>query len=332
MAHVAQWKKDYVDNLLKNISGKKVIGLVKINNIPATQLNQMRRKLDESNIFFKVSKKTILKIVLDNLKSDYPELDALKDHIDGQVAVVAGDINPFKMYMELTSTMMPMAAKGGEIAPDDIWVRKGETPFKPGPIISELASAGIPAAIDKGKVVIKTDKLLVKKGEVIPKSTAFGLTKLEIYPLEVGLSTLAMYEDGIVFTPDDLDIDMDEFINSIIVSHQQAMNLALHAGYASPATIEPLITKAHRDAKALALEAGILTPETVGDIIAKAHAEMMALTAVLDQDALDDELKGISSQAQATATPVEEVKDDSKNDENKDDEEEAAAGLGALFG
>ena len=69
--------------------------------------------------------------------------------------------------MEATKTAAP--AKPGDIAPEDILVKAGDTPFKPGPIVGELQKAGIPAAIEGGKIVIKKDKVLVKKGEPSPK-------------------------------------------------------------------------------------------------------------------------------------------------------------------
>ena len=64
--------------------------------------------------------------------------------------------------MEATKSTAP--AKPGDIAPEDIIVKEGETPFKPGPIVGELQKAGIPAAIEGGKIVIRKDKVLVEKG------------------------------------------------------------------------------------------------------------------------------------------------------------------------
>ena len=56
-----------------------------------------------------------------------------------------------------------MAAKAGETAPEDIVIEKGPTSFKPGPIVGELQQAGIPAAIEGGKVRIRETKTVVKE-------------------------------------------------------------------------------------------------------------------------------------------------------------------------
>src|SRR5207245_1547002 len=86
--------------------------------------------------------------------------------------------------------------RGGEIAPEDLWVRGGETPFKPGPVVGELQKAGIPAAIERGKVVIRQDKLMVKAGARIPRDVAQQLARLEIFPLVVGLDLRGAQEQG----------------------------------------------------------------------------------------------------------------------------------------
>ena len=43
----------------------------------------------------------------------------------------------------------------------------GPTPFAPGPIIGELGMLKIKAGIEAGKVVIKEDAHVAKKGDVI---------------------------------------------------------------------------------------------------------------------------------------------------------------------
>ena len=76
----------------------------------------------------------------------------------------AGDDTPAIHIRGVADEATP--ARGGEIAPEDILVKKGETPFKPGPIVSEFQRAGLPAAIEKGKIIrkhlAKGSKLKVK--------------------------------------------------------------------------------------------------------------------------------------------------------------------------
>src|SRR4030042_545894 len=81
----------------------------------------------------------------------------------------------------------------------DIEIKAGDTPFKPGPIVGELQKAGIPAAIQEGKVIIKTDKVLVPAGEKIKPDIAQILTRLEIFPIDIGIGVNGVFEDGTVY-------------------------------------------------------------------------------------------------------------------------------------
>ena len=112
--------------------------------------------------------------------------------VDGQCAIVISDLNPFRLFKQLDATKTKMPAKGGETSPEDIEVKAGDTPFKPGPIVGDLQKAGVPAAIEQGKVVIKKDKVLVKEGDEISRDVALVLSKLEIFPMTVGLDLRAV--------------------------------------------------------------------------------------------------------------------------------------------
>src|SRR5437667_9772525 len=100
-----------------------------------------------------VAKNILLRLAVQQASEKKPALDQLCETIEGQTAVVTADINPFRLFKELEATKTRAPARGGELAPEDLWVRAGETPFKPGPVVGELHKAGIPAAIGRGKVM-----------------------------------------------------------------------------------------------------------------------------------------------------------------------------------
>ena len=164
-----------------------------------------------------------------------------------------------------------------ETATHNIEVRVGDTPFKPGPIVGELQKAGIPAAIQEGKVAIREDKVIVPEGEKIPADVAQMLTRLEIFPIEIGMNLHAVFEDGSIFKSDVLDIDIDEIIGRMKQASTNAVDLAIEAGWYTKLTIQPLLIKAHNNALALAMEQGISTKDTIKNLLSKAHANMLAL-------------------------------------------------------
>ena len=163
------------------------------------------------------------------------------------------------------------------VAPEDLWVRAGETPFKPGPIVGELQKAGIPAAIERGKVTIRQDKLLVKAGQRIPRDVAQQLARLEIYPLVVGLDLRGAYEAGTVFRRDALAIDDLVVRSQIAQAGREALALALAAAYPTKQTIGPLLAKAHAQALNLAVESEFPTKETIKLLLVKAQSQALAL-------------------------------------------------------
>src|SRR5256886_348245 len=164
MAHVSPMKKRLVEDLASRCAQARVIGIVNIHGIPAPQFQAIRKKLD-GRATITVAKNNLLRLALEQASTKKPALAKLGETIEGQTAVVTADINPFRLFKELEATKTRAPARGGEVAPEDLWVRAGETPFKPGPIVGELQKAGIPAAIERGKVVIRQDKLMVKAGQ-----------------------------------------------------------------------------------------------------------------------------------------------------------------------
>jgi len=289
MAHVAEWKYKEVEELTNILTDKPVISIAKIGGIPAPQMQHMRKNLYNA-ADVRSAKNSLIYRAFDGAEKKVEGIAALRELVNGQTAIIATDMNPFKLYSKIKATRTNAPAKGGEIASLDIEVKAGDTPFKPGPIVGDLQKAGIPAAIQEGKVVIKKDKVVVASGDKIPKDVAQMLTRLEIYPVEIGMSLLGVFENGNVFKPDVLDIDMDEFVERMQQASSNAFNLAVEAAWVSRMTVKPLLNKAHSNALALAIEKGILNKETIKHLISKAHKSMISLSSQT-KDGLDEDLK-----------------------------------------
>ncbi len=330
MAHVAPWKYKFVDRLVELIEKYPVVGIVNINNIPAPQMQKMRASLKDKSVFI-VGKNRLIKLAIE--KSNKENIKDLANYIDGQTGIIFTDIDAFKLVKMLDASKTKAPAKGGEIAPEDIVVHEGETPFKPGPIISEFQKVGIPAAIQKGKIVIRKDTVVVKKGEVIGRDLAQVLTKLEIYPMTVGLDLRAAYEDGMVFPKDVLEVDSEKVYGDVLNAIQSAINLSVNAAYPTTITVRILISSAHAKALNLAVNAGVVNSDTLPLLLGKAYGEMLALASKLSEG-LDEELKGLISSGHAEVKEEKKEEEPKKAEEEEDEnkEEEAIAGLGSLFG
>jgi len=276
VAHVAKWKYGEVEELTNLLTTKKVIGIVEIGGIPSPQMQHMRKNL-QGIAQIRSAKNSLILKALDETEKKIKGINGLKEAVIGQTAVIATDMNPFRLSNQIKSTRTMAPAKGGETATYNIVVKAGDTPFKPGPVVGELQKAGIPAAIQEGKVIIKEDKIVVPSGEKIPADVAQMLTRLEIYPIEIGITLHAVYEDGSIFKPDVLDIDIDEFLGRIKQASTNAFNLAVETAWTTHLTINSLLTKAYRNAFVVALEKGVVNKETISYLISKAHGNMIAL-------------------------------------------------------
>jgi len=289
MAHVAKWKFGEVDQLTSLLTNNKIVGIAEIGGIPGPQLQKMRENI-RKNAQIRCAKNSLIIRALDEANKKINGISDLKTQIKGQAAIIATDMNPFKLFREIKSTRTMAPAKGGETARHDIEVRKGNTSFKPGPIVGELQKAGIPAAIQDGKVIIKNDKVVVNAGEKISSEVAQMLTRLEIYPIEIGMSLHAIFENGTIYEPNTLDIDMDKFITQLQQASANALYLALEAALPTKSTINYLLQKAYKNAYSLALEKQIYTKDNIKQLISKTHASMLSLASQA-KDALDDDLK-----------------------------------------
>ncbi|WP_297470098.1 50S ribosomal protein L10, partial [Thermococcus sp.] len=168
MAHVAEWKKKEVEELTKIIKSHPVIALVDVAGVPAYPLSKMRDKL-RGKALLRVSRNTLIELAIKRAAQELgkPDLEKLADYIEGGAAILATEMNPFKLYKLLEESKTPAPAKPGAVVPKDVVIPAGPTSIPPGPLVGEMQALGIPARIEKGKVSIQKDYTVLKAGEVI---------------------------------------------------------------------------------------------------------------------------------------------------------------------
>ncbi|HIH42209.1 TPA: 50S ribosomal protein L10 [Candidatus Woesearchaeota archaeon] len=275
-AHVSENKKKVVQEFTALLKQYPIVAAVNMQNMPAPQLQKMRAILRE-NVIIRMTKRRLIKIAIDNAKASKPGLEKLEAYLPGMPALLFTKDNPFKLNKILQQNKSKAPAKGGQIAPNDLIVPAGATPFAPGPVIGELAALGIKTGVEGGKIAIKQDAVVVKAGKEISQKAAEILTRLGIEPMEIGLDLIAAYESGIIFTKDVLTVDDAVYLSNLENASRTAFFLAMEIGYATKATMEPLIIKAFRDAKALGLSQTIMADAIIGDLVTKAEREMLSL-------------------------------------------------------
>ena len=276
MANVSEYKKKIVQDMTKLMRQYNIIGMVNMENMPAPQLQAMRSDL-RGKIDMFMTKKRLMRIAIEKLKDEKKGIEELEKYFEGMPALIFTNENPFKLSKLLQKSKTKAPAKAGQTAPEDIVVNKGPTPFAPGPVISELSAVGLKVGVESGKVAVKEDTVIVKKGEKISPKVAEVLTRLDIKPMEVGLGLVAAYEDGIIYQKDILAVDEKEYNNNINLAATQAFNLAFNITYVTKDNISLLISKSFSDAKALGISQEILDKGIIESLLSKAENEMLSL-------------------------------------------------------
>ncbi|WP_439026387.1 50S ribosomal protein L10 [Haloarchaeobius sp. DT45] len=339
--NLPQWKKDEVAELVDIVESYESVGIVNVAGIPSRQLQAMRADL-YPDTQLRMSRNTLLTRALDEVDDG---IEVLTEHIEGQVGLIGTDDNPFALFKILEESKTPAPINAGEIAPNDIVIPEGDTGVDPGPFVGELQQVGAAARIMDGSIHVTEDSNVLSAGEEVSEQLSNVLSELGIEPKEVGLDLRAVYSDGVVFDPADLDIDVDAYRSDVQTAAARARNLSVNAAYPTAQTASTLIAKATGEAKSLGLYAAIESPDLADDLIRKADAQLRALAANIDdEEALPEELRGVSAPAAAIEeADADESTDDqdtteadteaeADDDDDDDGEDDGAAGLGNMFG
>ena len=317
---IPQWKQDEVDDIVAMIESYDSVGVVNIAGIPSRQLQDMRRDLHGS-AELRVSRNTLLVRALEAVDDG---LEDLTEHVAGQVGLIGTDSNPFSLYQELEASKTPAPIGAGEIAPNDIVVPEGDTGVDPGPFVGELQAIGADARIQEGSIQVLSDSTVLEAGGEVTRDLANVLNELGIEPKEVGLDLRGVFADGVLFAPEELEIDVEEYESDITTAVSRAFNLSVDAGHPTATTLPTMLQTARGDAKSLALSAAIEDPEVVPDLISKADAQLRALAATIDDpEALPEELQDVE------AAPAAKAQTDDQTEDT--DSEDAGDALGAMF-
>ncbi|MFC7133376.1 MULTISPECIES: 50S ribosomal protein L10 [Salinibaculum] len=338
---IPEWKREEVDAIVDFLDAYDSVGVVDITGIPSQQLQDMRRNL-HGTAELRVSRNTLLVRALDWADEG---LEDLTDYVSGQVGLIGTNDNPFSLYQELEASKTSAPINAGEVAPNDVVIPEGDTGVDPGPFVGELQAVGANARIQEGSIQVLEDSTVLDAGEEVDADLANVLAELGIEPKEVGLDLRSVFGDGVLFEPEDLELDIDAYRDDISAAAGRGRNLAINASFPTTATVPALLAKASGEAKNLGIYAAIEDPDVMPDLVRKADSQVRALAGQIDdEDALPEELQDVAAEQAAPETAdadesTDEQEDEAEpepadDDEDDEDEDEGDAGdaLGDMFG
>lgn len=247
-----------------------VIALSKMSKVRATQLMTIRKKF-RNEIKIRVIKNRVAQRAFEKL-NNRPGLDYLSKELEGQCALLFTDISPFKLNLIFDKNKVFLPAKGGDIATKDIIIPAGNTGISPGPVLSEFKEANVSTKIDQGTIWVGKDTVVVRSGSIISQKLASLMSKLNIKPIEAGISISLAIAEGLVLKENDLKINLAEYREELARSFHEAVSLAIETSYSTVETITHLLVRAYQNATALATDSGYLSPDSVHLVLVRANA------------------------------------------------------------
>lgn len=252
----------------------RVMALVSMNKVRASQILMLRKKLRGQVVFYNIKDKVAKKALA---MLDLPGISEIAKDLTGQCMFMFTDMSPFKLNVLLAKNAVMMAARAGDVASIDVVVPPINTGVAPGPMLTEFKEAGIPTKIDQGTIWITKETVPVRQGEIINEKLAPLLGKLDIKPVRAGIALDLALEDGFVYQRDEMVIDTEKFRDELAISYQEALALSVEIGYVTAENIPQILARASQYARSLSTESGYMTPETREHILQRAHAHAQSL-------------------------------------------------------
>ncbi len=269
---------DDLQNLAKSYN---VIALSKMTKVRSAQLMSIRKKF-RNDIKILTIKNKVAQRSFEKIFDDVKGLEFLNHELEGQCALMFTNISPFKLNLTFDKNKIFLAAKGGDIAPNELVIPAGNTGINPGPVLSEFKESKVPTKIDQGTIWVSKDTVVAKPGDVISQKLAALLSKLNIKPIEAGIAVNFAISEGLEFKEKDLKIVIEEYVQDLMRSYHEALALSVEAAYFSKETMPLILIRAKQHALSLSSESGYISPDTAELVISKANSIATSLSQQLD--------------------------------------------------
>ncbi|EGQ43871.1 MAG: ribosomal protein L10 [Candidatus Nanosalina sp. J07AB43] len=305
-------KEAKVEEFEQAIQEHKVIGILDMQSLPARQLQEIEREIEEF-ADIKMSRKTLMNIALDNIERE--GLEELDTDEAMQPAFIFSTKDPFQLYSLIQDNQTSAAADGGEIAPNDIEVPEGDTGIGPGPMLGKLQQTGAQVQVDDGSIHVMQPATMVEAGDEITSDDAEILNQLGIEPLQIGLDLVIAYNDGEVFNAEELDIDTDQYREDIESAAASGFNLAVNAEVINETTASAIVSEAAQKAKNVAISEGLPEEETIKESVSYAHSAAQSVDSEVNLESIQEEEDESEESEEESSEDSEEEKEEAETED-----------------
>eukprot|EP01080_Neovahlkampfia_damariscottae_P011321 gene11321-4133_t len=301
-------KKNYVNTVINLSQEYNKIMIAECNNVGSTQIQAIRKALRGKGVVL-MGKNTMIKKAIELNKDANPKLYALKKYVKDKVALIFTNSDLKEIRDTVYENRVSAPAKAGQISKVEVVIPAQNTGMEP-TATSFFQALNIPTKITKGAVEIINDYTILTVGQKVGNSEAILLQKLNINPFSYGFIFNTIYDDGVIYSPDVLDLSESVLESLLGEAVQTVASISLGANYTTAASVQSEMINALKDVLAVSVAANFKTPEN---------------------EKVLEYLEDPSKFAVATVTTKVESKSEDKVEEKEDTGSESGGGFG-LFG
>jgi len=213
-----------------------------IERIPANKMKEIRKKFRDV-LKIKVMKSNLIKRILERKGVDVKELE---NFLKKPSALIFTNEDIFHIASLFEDDKEYTYIRPGQIVEEDIIIAKGPTSLLP-IHIADLSKAGLKVGVEKGKIVVKEEKV-IKKGETITSELADVLQKLDIKPIPIGLKVDCGIDLKNKKIYKNVRIDKEKEIERLKRAYSYGLTLAININYLTSKSIVDILKKAYLNA------------------------------------------------------------------------------------
>ena len=272
---VAAWKKEAIAQLQELLEKYPVIAAADLTKVRSSQIHELRKRLRD-RVSMVVTKNNLLRKSVE-LSANQGRVGEFVKDLQGSNILLFTDVNPYNLIILLDKSKVRVPAKGGDIATGEIMIPAGNTGIPPGPVISEFGEIKVQTRIEGGSIWVAKDSIVARKGDLITPKMASVLSKLNLKPMEAGLTLATAFDNGTILRAEDLVLDIGAYRQDVLSAVRNAFGLSLEAGYVTPENAPRIIRKGMNEAIAIAVAAGFMETGTVEPVLRRATMYANAL-------------------------------------------------------
>jgi len=246
----ATWKKNYFVRIVKLFNEYPKLLIVGVDNVGSKQMQEIRHAM-RGHAEILMGKNTMIRKAIRGHLGELPQLERLLPYIVSNIGFVFTKDDLGETRKKLLENRRGAPAKAGAIAPCDVKLPPQNTGMGPEKT-SFFQALQIPTKISRGTIEILNEVFLIKTGEKVGASEAALLNMLNIQPFSYGLVVQQVYDDGSIYTPEVLDMTMDELRSRFQQGVRNIAALSLGIGYPSAASVPHMIANAFKKLLAVA--------------------------------------------------------------------------------